>query len=86
MGLRPNKALEYLIFWLLRLGLYDVEREKGRREEEGKGGREEEGEGGREEEEDPGLELWFGTSLLFGTLVFVNMEPICMDLLVRKPS
>ena len=26
------------------------------------------------------LELWFGT------LVFVNMEPICMNLLVRKPS
>ena len=34
----------------------------------------------KEEEENPGLELWFGT------LVFVNMEPICMDLLVRKPS
>ena len=32
------------------------------------------------------LELWLGTSLLFGTLIFVSMEPICMDLLVRKPS
>ena len=37
-------------------------------------------EGRREEEENPGLELWFGT------LVFVSMEPICMVLLVRKPS
>ena len=32
------------------------------------------------------LELWFGTSLLFGTLVFVSMKPICMVLLVRKKS
>ena len=55
--------------------------EKERKEEEKK-----KEEGGREEEEDPDLELWFGTSLLFGTLVFVSMEPICMDLLVRKPS
>ena len=39
--------------------------EKERKEEEKK-----KEEGGREEEEDPGLELWFGTSPLFGTLVF----------------
>ena len=31
------------------------------------------------------LELWLATSLLFGALVFVNMKPICMVLLVRKP-
>ena len=43
-------------------------------------GEKEREEGRREEEENPGLELWFGT------LVFVSMEPICMVLLVRKPS
>ena len=32
--------------------------------------------GRREEEEDPGLEFMFGTSLLFGTHVYVSMEPM----------
>ena len=43
-------------------------------------------EGRREKEENQGLEFMFRTSLLFGTLIFVSMEPICMVLLVRKPS
>ena len=66
--------------------------EKERKEEENK-----KEEGRREEEENPSLKflvhvwnsclkLWFGTSLLFETLLFVSMKPICMDLLVRKPS
>ena len=31
-------------------------------------------EGKREEEENPGMEFMFGTSILFGTLVYVSME------------
>ena len=43
----------------------------------------------REEEENPCLEIdigLFGISLLVRTLVFLSMGPICMVLLVRKPS
>ena len=32
--------------------------------------------GRREEEENPGMEFMCGTSLLFGTLVYVSMEPM----------
>ena len=57
--------------------------EKERREEEKK----KKEEGRREEEGNPGLELWFGTSLLFGVFLLVwKVRNLCMDLLVRKLS
>ena len=61
--------------------------EKERKEEEKK-----KEEGIREEEEIQvwklilvSLELWFGTSLLFGTLVFLSMKPICMVCWLGNP-
>ena len=68
-------VLEIFIFGFEGREFQWGEREKKKKEE-----------GRREEEENPGLKFMFGTSLLFGTLVFVSMEPICMVLLVTKPS
>ena len=68
-------VLEIFIFGFEGREFQWGEREKTKKEE-----------GRREEEENPGLEFMFGKSLLFGTLVFVSMEPICMVLLVTKPS
>ena len=46
---------------------------------EGEGEKEEEKkkkEEGRREEKNPGLELWFGTSPLFGTLVWILVRKL----------
>ena len=41
----------------------------------------------KEEEKKKKIQVWNSClELWFGTLVFVSMEPICMVLLVRKPS
>ena len=74
--IRPNMVLEYLILVLKVRALWWRKRERKKRRRRKK-----------EEEENLGMEFMFGT-LVWKFLIHVwnfGLEPICMNLLVRKP-